>query len=596
MNGFQEYFNPWSKPEIGVIFFNDGCIRHLCLCSEALAVKTSDSKGYRMIIAFIIILAILFIMVVIVRNKRAKLPQHLRGGRVHKYTDLMTNRLVSKLRWLLLFLLVPFFFSFAAVFDGHSQENVIDSERSHGENIFLTIECHSGTPLVLEFVLTDKEQIVECVYFDFDDDGIVDLGVDVPEEKEGEEASAKVIFRGAPYWQRGVYTPSLFLKTRYGTFLRKYTVACTDFIWGRDNYNFANDGKFENAIDFVSKTLIEWAEERFGSLTQEQQVILLHIMYSIYKGSIGRCYGFSGGEVFYFEHPEDLPYPYRNTYSMSEWDSEIIKEMDWVQNDIVFSNFILCGVDFSKKQDAAMLLSEIDKIKRSIDSGRLIILGYISPKMHHSMVVYGYFVNHYRESTTLVVANNWERTQEHNTFSEDAENIVITTKDGEVKVSWYDLTKKEYRHPEMLFAIERKYQYLLRAEDFFALIDATEKNLIADGRIILMIEETEVAYIIDEEGKRRGYKKPRYFNETDGISFKKIDYNYIFELPKGREYKLILYKARYNKEFETYKDVNLYGIIPAESDVLSFVYSKIQVDDKSETVFFVNDEGVLPER
>jgi hypothetical protein len=148
----------------------------------------------------------------------------------------------------------------------------------------------------------------------------------------------------------------------------------------------------------------------------------------------------------------------------------------------------------------------------------------------------------------------------------------------------------------MLFAIERKYQYLLRAEDFFSLIDATEKNLIADGRIILMIEETEVAYIIDEEGKRRGYKKPRYFNETDGISFKKIDYNYIFELPKGREYKLILYKARYNKEFETYKDVNLYGIIPAESDVLSFVYSKIQVDDKSETVFFVNDEGVLPER
>ena len=40
----------------------------------------------------------------------------------------------------------------------------------------LDIECHSGTPLVLEFVLTKGKDIgIKRVDFDFESDGVIDL-------------------------------------------------------------------------------------------------------------------------------------------------------------------------------------------------------------------------------------------------------------------------------------------------------------------------------------------------------------------------------------------------------------------------------------
>jgi hypothetical protein len=438
-----------------------------------------------------------------------------------------------------------------------------------GKSIGLELECHSGTPLILEYVLSDKEKIVEKLFFDFDDDGVADLALD-PIEQNGEEGA--VVFRGVPYRREGKYRSTIYLKTRSGTHARSYIVSFNDFIWGRDNFNFANDGKFEDTIDFVSKTLIEWAEERFGPLTRDQQVILLYVMYSIYKGSIGRCYGFTGGEIYYMENPQRLPFGCAGTYDIPEGDERIIREMDFVQNDIVFSNYLLKGVDLTRKQDSEAFLKELEKVKRSIDRGRNIILGYVSPKMHHSMVAYGYIENQFKGSTTLVVANNWEREQMSNTFSEDAENLVFASSDEGVKVTWYDLTKKEVRYPEMIFAIEREDRYSLEREGFLALLARTEERIRKKGKIILMVEETEVAYVIDGDGKKRGYKKPRYFKDTEEIDFRKIDYNYVFELPADGEYRLLLKNPRYNEERGRYKDVNLYGIFPADivsADILS---------------------------
>lgn len=456
-------------------------------------------------------------------------------------------------------------------------------------SLFLDIECHSGTPPVLEFVLTDSAHVVQKVYFDFDGDGIVDLASRGLRDEENEKG---VVFRGVPYRKKGSYSPVVWLSTPWETFRREYTVCFTDFVWGRDNFCFANDGKFENAIEFVSKTVIDWAEERFGELTQDQEVLLLHTMYSIYKGSIGRCYGFTGGEVFYIEHPGRVPSPYFNIYDMDEFDLAIIKEMDFVQNDIVFANFISGKVDLNTRQSRDDLVRELEKIKRSIECGKPIILGYLSRKMHHSMVVYEYFENLFRNNLTLVTANNWEREQNTNSFSEDAENIVVKLQDETADVRWFDLTKKKYRYPESLFAIAREQEYMLDPSAFFSMIEEKQERIKEENIILLMVEMTEVAYVVDEEGNKRGYKKPRYYNEMKEIDFKKVDYNFIFEIPSGEQYTLVIKKARYNKEKKQKKDVNVFGIFPTEDGVESVVYSGVRVFDDKETNFSIGNSGI----
>jgi hypothetical protein len=298
------------------------------------------------------------------------------------------------------------------------------------EPVQLDIESHSGTPLVLEFVLRDTEKKVRWVSFDWDGDGRRDLMV-----RSGEN---EVVFRGIPFRKPGSYRMSAWLHTREGTLKRDYTVTYTDFIWGRDNFQFANDGKFENSTDFVSDTVVTWAQERFGPLDQNDRVLLISVMYDIYKGSIGRCYGFTGEQIKYLQNPELIPPLLQSIYWMQEGDGTIYKDMDWIQNDIVFSNFLSGNITVAERQSRESLMGELELISESIVRGDPIIMGYLSTKMHHSMVVYGLFEDDFQNKVTLVTANNWEREQINNTFSEDAENIVIELRSDEPRLRWYD--------------------------------------------------------------------------------------------------------------------------------------------------------------
>ncbi len=479
-----------------------------------------------------------------------------------------------------------------------TSENLIsnDSERiyprSYGalydfknKGLSFDIECHSGTPPILEFILKDPAKIVKKVLFDFDGDGEIDLTID--------NIVSNDLFRGVPYWKSGRYQASVYLDTSYGVYMREFVISFTDFLWGRDNFCFANDGKFEDAIHFVSKTVIDWAQERFGSCTQDEKILLLYVMYDIYKGSIGRCYGFSGGETYYDGHPDRLPYPYYSTYSIDERDRSIIRYMDFLQNDIVFSNFISGRIDLHKKQDSQSLREEISRIKRSIDSGKLIILPYLSKKMHHSMVVYGYFENDFRDRITLLVANNWEREQSNNVYSEDAENIVIQFTRSSHKITWYDLTRRKYRYPEKIFAIDGEESFSLNPEDFFSLLKRKKEELMKKDKMLFIVEKTEHAYVVDEEGKKKGYSKPKLLNELEEVSFKKIDYNYIFEIPKDKEYSLVLKKRRYNEEQKRYKEVNIFGIVPENGTIRSFMINDVPMEKESEKIFIVNSNGIF---
>jgi len=462
----------------------------------------------------------------------------------------------------------------------------------------LIIEARSGSPPVLEFILGRPEKVTE-VQFDFNYDGTYELTLPV---NRGEGST---IFRGVPYRKPGVYNFRVNLLYSNGSSVFDYRFGFVDFRWGKDNFRFANDGVFENRIKFVSDTVVEWGEEKFGELSDVQKMVLLWIMYRIYRGSIGRCYGFSGGEVLFIEHPELIPQPYLCTYDVPEWNEKIIRQMDYLQNDIVFSNFVNGRINLSEKQSSEKTRQELDKIKYSIAMGKPIVMGYQSDDMHHSMAIYGFWVRKNDGKTVLLAANNWERKQDNNTFSEDAENIIFIPPREEGKpydISWTDLGKDKVRRPRAIFAIQIDSGYSINSRDFFNMISNEQKWLIDHDKAVIIIEKTQGAYFMERKNyKKTGYIRRKNYNELPFVSFKKIDYNYIFEVDlkkldafrqDGRNVVLILSRKRYNSEKRRYKDVNIFVILPSNGVLKTQIMKPFEMEPYAEVHFSFTREGL----
>lgn len=500
-------------------------------------------------------------------------------------SNCFSMRRVALLAFLLLFIVIP---RATLCSDNntrlYARDYALDYERMN-ERLLFDIEGHSGTPPILEFVLKDMDNIVHNVSLDFDSDGEIDLRI--------ENIENDVVFRGVPYRKKGTYKASAFIETIYGTFMREFIVSFTDFVWGKDNFRFANDGEFEDSVDPVSKSVVQWASDRFGHLTQDQQALLVYLMYRIFKGSIGRCYAFSGGEAKYLENPDQLPSYTLSTYGIDEADREFTRQMDYVQNDIVFSNFLSGRINLEEDQDSESLNAELLTIQESIHEGKPIILGYLSRRMHHSLVVYGYFFNAFRNKTTLLVANNWEREQNSNSFSEDAENIVVQINGNRHTIVWYDLTKRTHRYPEKIFGIEMDEEYNLEYQDFFHLLQRLENEIKEKDNIVVIVEEAEEALLINDEGKKKGYSKPKYISEFN-VSFKKIDYNYLFEIPRKGVYRLVLNRMRYNEKRQEYKELNLFFIIPEENGIHAEIFKSVLPNEDSGKIVEIGPQGIEP--
>jgi hypothetical protein len=159
-------------------------------------------------------------------------------------------------------------------------------------------------------------------------------------------------------------------------------------------------------------------------------------------------------------------------------------------------------------------------------------------------------------------------------------------------MTWYDLTKKKFRYPKRIFAVRREEGYQLSIDDFKKLMEETRRKIIETDRSVIMVEKTETAYLENGEGKKQGYSKPRYYRELDEISFKKIDYNYIFQFPAALDYRLFLKTRRYNEELEEYKGVNLFSIVPAGDSLLAEIFWDLPLDDEHEMVFDVGRQGI----
>ena len=99
-----------------------------------------------------------------------------------------------------------------------------------------------------------------------------------------------------------------------------------------------------------------------------------------------------------------------------------------------------------------------------------------------------------------------------------------------------------------------------------------------------MIEKTETAYVVDKEGRKVGFDKPDTYYGIYDIKFKKIDYNYLFEIPAKRDVTLVLKKRRYNSIKSMYKKVNIFIISPAGS-LSTGEYYNVKIFDNKESYF-----------
>jgi hypothetical protein len=212
------------------------------------------------------------------------------------------------------------------------------------------------------------------------------------------------------------------------------------------------------------------------------------------------------------------------------------------------------------------------------------------------MVVYGFFRDLSGEKTTLLTANNWIRGQDDNVYSEDAENVVIDLGNEDQPITWFDLTKQKYRHIGRFFALGVRESYELDGRIFSSLLASAKERISAEGRIIIMVENTEEAYIIDGAGKKSGFIKKEIVRESETVFFKKVDYNYVFEVPSGESVTLILNKRIFNKEKGMYKEVNLYGIIPNPAGFQPVAFSGLQVPFLSPLTVSVSMNGIAARR
>lgn len=484
-----------------------------------------------------------------------------------------------------MFLIAACFLSLGEMLFADNPPTLDELDRS----ISITVSSISGTAPLLEFSLKDPKEIVNSVSFDFNSDGIPDYLVYVDSLDE-DDALEGVVYRGIPYLEHGkLHTLTVHMETNYAVFTRIFEIAFAPYQYGRDNLSFANDSTFRNKSPEISRALIQWARDRFGELTDEQEFLLVNLMYRLFRGNIGRCYGFSAGGLYYQEYKDELGWNYPDAFSLDEDDPEVMRLLHNLQNDIVFSLFATGEVDPELKHPPQDIGPEISRIKKSVLAGMPIVIGYMSSNTHHSMVVFGYVKNTLENKTVLLTANNWNRDQKDNLSSKDAVNLPVYEDNGRLQLDW--LTYR-YRSEDLVFVIDPLNIQVPDREVFLAVLDQEREFLISQGRIRIIVESTDRAYVIDDRGMKRGYVNPNFQWGIAGSDFRRIDDIYLLDLPADRAYELVLGIRRFNQYQETWKDAHFYVAFPGAHTLHTEVRRNIPINDDVDLIYCLTDQSV----
>ncbi len=448
-------------------------------------------------------------------------------------------------------------------------------------SVLLEAASPGGTPLLLELSLKDSNGYVQRAEFDFGSNGVIDLSVN-PHDLEEDQP----LYRGIPFRSFGrLHTMDIYLHTEAGILRRSIETAFADYQWGRDNLSFANDNRFRDTAGAVSTYLLDWAESRFGTLSDEETYLLVSLMYRLFRGNIGRCYGFSSLGLYYQDYPGSISGNYASAYELDERDPEVLSLIHILQNDIVYHIFSTREVSPELDHEPEDLSFQREEIIASLQEGRPVVLGYLSSRTHHSMVVYGYINLVDQDRILLTAGNNWNRNQQDNMSSDDAVLLPLYRQDGSYRLDWLSYT---YRPEDRVFVLHPTRQYHPSRETLAALLEQERVQIIEDNKHRIIVEHFEWAYLEDDKGSKRGYDGTRGWWGFPGVEYRRFDDIFIFNVPADLEAWLAIGPANWNDRLERPKNAHVSAALFEEGVLDVFVLRDILHGEEEKKILPLN--------
>lgn len=321
---------------------------------------------------------------------------------------------------------------------------------------------------------------------------------------------------------------------------RELEIGFIDFRFGRDNFNFGNNNDtVHGSVKPYSETLFDWLGDRGIEPDPVGEAVLLDVTYDIFKGAIGRCYSFAASQERYMRFPDSRPEWYDEIYDIHSADLPVHREMNRLQNDIVFNHFVAGDRDVHHDQTPEELAAELDTILRRVAAGEPVTVSYLAPERHHAMLVYGYMRWSDEEDILLLTANNWGREQESNLESTDAEYIRVVASEGVAE--WVDAPVRAYDRSNKLFVVDvREEAYEIDGGAIEDLIERRIAELFDRGEALIVVENVSAAAVVDAEGRRTGRVGHRTRREIDEVEYRPVSENALFRLPADFEGSLVV--------------------------------------------------------
>lgn len=413
------------------------------------------------------------------------------------------------------------------------------------ESARVTFTAGGGSPLLLVMTVDDPSGEVRKVVAESDETRL--------ERVVPGGASGPFVVPIAPFSSAGVHRLTVTLRTDTGEERRSYRVAFVDHVWGRDNFRFANDGQFRGEVDSYSDLLYPWLEDRFGDVSHDDRVILLHYAYDLLREQMGLCYAFAGSIVRYMRYPEELPRFNDSVFAIRESNRMVREEMYLLQNDLVFDRFVAGTVD-SEPQDHRQVGRELAILRTAIDRGDPVVVGVLAPSRHHAMVGYGYVEELRSGTVTIILANNWDRDVQDNLSNDSVEAIIAHPRpvgtEREMPLRWPDARHAPYREPTHIVAIDPEREYVHRRETLDSLVDRRRQEILTAGRRLLILEGVRSARLRDV---------PDSGDEADPTLIR-INNNVVVDFPPAVRYELQV-TAREDEE-GLFQEAVLYEVEP----------------------------------
>ncbi len=348
------------------------------------------------------------------------------------------------------------------------------------------LRLHGGSPPVVEYIPGT------------DGPGVFDMLLEsdsVTVRQRGITPESRILL--SPFQQPGVHQLTVTIARADDSVPSEqfsYTVAFTDFQWGRDNFRFANDSQYRGEVQSYSTLLLPWVTERFGGVDQIDEALLTVYAYRVLREQLGLCYAFAGAAVRYLRDPQALPRFSRSIYAIGEANRTVRQEMEFLQNDIVFELFARRGVP-EQPMSRDEVEAELAVLQRSIDQGAPVVMGVLAPRRHHAMVAWAYVLDHASGEVTVVLANNWDRNEEDNISNSSTE--LVRYNPGEGSLRWINAPNEPYRELTHLLVHQVEPEYHHQREILDRLLHQLREELVERRRRIVLLEGIRSARFLD---------------------------------------------------------------------------------------------------